>query len=193
MRELKISRHADPAFVDAFRSLARRLRREAKASVRAPITMYLAGGAAVHFYTGARMTDDIDAVFDRKLLVPTDMAVIFRGAEGKARSLHVDASYNESFTLMHEDAHDDALRLVLDGIEGVEVRVLQPVDLAVSKLARFSEIDRGDIRQLGQAGLVNGKKLRARAEDAMQGYVGDHDRIRTSLRLACSDLENIAR
>src|SRR3989304_2955132 len=112
----------------------------------------------MHFYTGARMTDDIDAVFDRKVLVPADMAVVFRDAEGKARSLHVDASYNESFTLIHENAHDDALRLVLDGIDGVEVRVLQPVDLAVSKLARFSEIDRGDIRQLGQAGLLSGEK-----------------------------------
>ncbi len=160
MRELKISRRADPAYVEAFSTLIQRLLRSANAGSKEPITMYVAGGAAMHFYTGARMTDDVDAVFDRKLLVPADLAVIYRDAEGKARSVYFDVNYNETYALLHEDAHQDAVRLPLKRIQGVRIFVLQPVDLAVSKLARFSEIDREDILQLARNRLVTAQALR---------------------------------
>ena len=189
MRELKISKRADRAYVEAFRTLATRLVRSAKATAKAPITMYLAGGAAMHFYTGARMTDDIDAVFDRKILVPADSTVIYRDAQGTARSVYFDVNYNESYALLHEDAHDDALRLVLDGIDGVQVFVLQPVDLAVSKLARFSEIDRGDILQLAKDHLITAAAMRDRAEEALPGYVGNLVPLQTSIMLVCRDIE----
>jgi hypothetical protein len=193
MRELVISRRADPAYVEAFKSLIRRLARSAKASPKEPIDMYLAGGAAVHFYTGARMTDDVDAVFSKKLLVPSDLAAIYRDSEGKARSVYFDASYNESYALLHEDAHRDALRLGLEGIVGVRIHVLQPVDLAISKLARFSEIDRNDILRLAGDGLITSKALRRRAESALPGYIGNADAVRASLDLACRDIESLER
>lgn len=186
--ELTISERADAGYVAAFRTLVTRVAHSAKATAQAPITMFLAGGAAMHFYTGARMTDDIDAVFDRKILVPADATVIYRDAQGKARSVYFDMNYNESDALLHEDAHDDAWRLLLDGIDSVRVRVLQPVDLALSKLARFSEIDRGDIVQLAQAGLVNSAALRQRAEDALPGYVGNVQSVQTSIMTACRDI-----
>lgn len=191
MRELSISKRADPAYVEAFRSLARRLARAAGATSAQPISMYLAGGAAMHFHTGARMTDDIDAVFDRRILIPAATVVVYRDAAGKARTVHFDANYNESFALMHEDAHDDAWRLVLYGVRAVRVFVLQPVDLAVSKLARFSEIDRGDIMQLARDGLVTAAALRARADEALPGYVGNLSAVQTSITRACRDIESL--
>jgi hypothetical protein len=192
MRELTLSKRADPAYVAAFRTLALRVARSASATSKAPITMFLAGGAAMHFYTGARMTDDIDAVFDRKILVPADATVIYRDAQGKARSVYFDMNYNESYALLHEDAHDDAWRLVLDGMDAVRVLVLQPVDLAISKLARFSEIDRGDILQLAKDGLITTAALRQRAEEALPGYVGNLAPLQTSIMLACRDIDGLA-
>lgn len=189
MRDLVISGRADPAFVGAFRSLIQRLVRSVKASAKEPIEMYLAGGVAVHLYTGARMTDDVDAAFNRKLLVPSDLAVIYRDSAGHARSVYFDATYNESYALLHEDAHRDSLRLRLDGIKGARICVLQPVDLAVSKLARFGEIDRKDIRQLAEAGLITAGELRKRAAAALPAYVGNPDSVRASLDLACRDIE----
>jgi hypothetical protein len=192
-RQLTISKRADPAYVAAFRTLALRVARAAKATAQAPLTMFLAGGSAMHFYTGARMTDDVDAVFDRKILIPADATVIYRDATGKARSVYFDANYNESFALLHEDAHDDAWPLLLYGLDAVHVLVLQPVDLAVSKLARFSEIDRGDILQLAKDGLISAKLLRQRAEDALPGYVGYVKSVETSIMLACRDIEALNR
>ncbi len=189
MRELTISPRADPAYVEAFRTLSQRLARSANASAAEPITMVLAGGAAMHFYTGARMTDDIDAVFDRRILAPADATVIYRDAQGRARSVYFDVNYNESYALMHAEAHDDAWHLPMPGIDGVRVLVLQPVDLAVSKLARFSEIDRSDILQLAKDKLITAAALRQRAEDALPGYVGSVLPVQTSIMLACRDIE----
>ena len=123
MRELRISKRADPAYVEAFRTLVWRLLRSAGS--KEPIAMYLAGGAAMHLYTGARMTDDVDAVFNRKLLLPADLVVIYRDAEGKARSVFFDVNYNETYALLHEDAHQDAVRLPLKGIRGARIFVRQ--------------------------------------------------------------------
>ncbi len=192
MRDLTISKRADTAYVEAFRTLALRVARSAKATAQAPITMFLAGGAAMHFYTGARMTDDVDAVFDQKILVPADSTVIFRDTQGKARSVYFDMNYNESYALLHEDAHNDAWRLTLGGMDAVRVLVLQPVDLAISKLSRFSEIDRGDIVQLAKDGLITATALRQRAEEALPGYVGNLVPLRTSITLACRDIEALA-
>jgi hypothetical protein len=193
MRELVISNRADPAYVEAFKSLVQRLVRSARVKPDEPIEMYLAGGAAIHFYTGARMTDDVDAAFNKKLLVPSDLAVIYRDSEGKARSVYFDANYNESYSLLHEDAHQDAVPLRLEGVEGVRILVLQPVDLAISKLARFGEIDRQDILRLAKEGLISANELRKRAEAALPAYIGNPDSIRTSLDLACRDIEALER
>ncbi len=193
MRELVISERADPAYVEAFKSLVQRLVRSAKVNPKEPIDMYIAGGAAMHFYTGARMTDDVDAVFNKKLLVPPDLSVIYRDSEGKPRSVYFDANYNESYALLHEDAHQDAARLQLEGIEGARIFVLQPVDLAISKLARFAEIDRKDILRLAEDRLITAKELRKRAEAALPAYVGNPDSVRASIDLACREIRAIER
>lgn len=191
MRALKVSKRADPAYVQAFSSLIQRLVQSAGASANAPLTLYLAGGAALHFYTGARMTDDVDAAFDRKVLIPPDLVVIYRDSEGNARSVYFDVNYNEAYALLHQDAHQDAMQLKLKGVEGARILVLQPVDLAVSKLARFADIDRKDIQRLAADGLITADQLRKRAEEAVPDYVGNPGPVRTSIDIACRDIERL--
>lgn len=189
MPDLAISKRADPAYIAAFRNLIKRLLSATRSTSKEPIKMYLAGGAAMHFYTGYRISDDIDAVFSGKLLIPSDLTVIYRDSEGGVRTVFFDATYNETFALLHEDAHVDAWYLPLDGIEGAQVFVLQPVDLAVSKLGRFAEIDRKDILQLASEGLITPQALRQRAEAALPGYVGNPTPVHTSIDIACRDIE----
>ena len=52
--------------------------------------------------------------------------------------------------------------LELDGVESgtLEVRLLSPLDLAVSKIGRFGERDRGDIAALAENGLIRAEDLR---------------------------------
>lgn len=190
MREVNISKRADPAYLEAFRGLVKKLIGSAKVGAREPISMVLAGGAAMHFYTGIRISDGVDAVFNKKLLLSPDASVIYRDSKGETRTVFFDPTYNEAFALMHENAHSDARRLPLDGLEGVNVFVLTPVDLAVSKLSRFAQIDREDILALAKAGLITSKELRQRAEAALPGYVGDPTSICNSIGIACRDIES---
>lgn len=152
-----------------------------------PVRMHVAGGAALHLMTGERISDDIDAVFSRRLLLGDDVEVSYRDADGQARLLYLDRNYNDTLGLLHEEAYSDSKPVAIPGIDEkkIEVRALAPVDLAVTKLSRFSEQDREDIELLAREGLIDAKKLRARAEEALGGYVGDLGSVRNAIELAC--------
>ncbi len=190
----------DPAarkeYVAAFREVVSRIAAPLAGAPKRqlPVRMYVAGGAAMHFYTGERISEDVDAVFSHRFALPENLEVSYRDADGAARLLYFDRQYNDTFGLLHEAAHDDSVPLAIDGIDPAvfEVRLLAPVDLAVSKIARLSDQDRGDIAALARRGLVTTRALRRRAEEAMGGYVGDLDRLRTSIDIACRIAEDAA-
>lgn len=184
------TRQAAPAYLEAFREIVSRIERPLKASgakLTEPVKMYVAGGAALHFYTGARISEDIDATFSRKVLLPQDLEVTYRDVDGTTRLLYFDRQYNDTFGLLHENAHNDSLPLSLGGVDPavVDVRFLSPLDLAVSKLGRFEAGDQQDIRSLAKAGLFDVRKFRERANEALMGYVGPSDRLKLSIELAC--------
>jgi Nucleotidyltransferase of unknown function (DUF6036) len=160
-----------------------------------PIKMYVAGGAALHLYTGERISLDIDAAFSHRIALPENLEVAYRDADGVARLLYVDRNFNDSVALMHEDARDDSQRLDIDGIDPkvLEVRLLAPLDLAVSKLGRFSSQDRDDIASLAKRKLIESKKLRQRAEECLAGYVGDTARVQGAIDIACRVVTDIER
>jgi hypothetical protein len=188
-------RHVRPEFLAAFRELAGRIASTlTQVSKRAlPIKMYVAGGAALHLYTGERLSNDIDASFSHRIALPDDLEVSYVGPDGNAQLLFFDRQCNDTLGLLHEDAYDDSLPLQLDGIDAavLDVRLLSPLDLAVSKLGRFSEQDRNDIVALAKLKLVESGRLCARAQSALAGYVGDIDRVQGSIEIACRILEDL--
>lgn len=152
-----------------------------------PIRMYIAGGTALHYYTGARVSKDVDAAFSRRIALPADLDVAYRDEDGAAALLYFDRNYNDTLALLHEDAYADAQPLALPGVDAgvLDVRLLSPLDLAVSKLSRFASQDRDDIASLARHGLIDAGQLRQRAEEALGGYIGDLARLRTSIDIAC--------
>lgn len=172
-------------YVAAFVELASRIASALKdvAPRALPIRMYVAGGAALHFHTGERVSVDVNAVFSRRIALPDRLDVAYRDEDGAARLLYFDRQYNDTLGLMHEDAHIDSLPLTLPGIDPriLDVRILTPLDLAVSKLGRFSEQDREDIAALARRRLIDAKSLESRATEALGGYVGDMTRLRGSI------------
>jgi len=187
------SKASDPAFIKALSEIAARIAGPLAEidPKRLPIHMYLAGGAAVHYYTGARPTGDVDAVFSARVLLPEDLDVNYIDAQGQHRLLYFDRQYNDTLALMHEDAQEDSLSLTILGVDPrvLDVRALSPVDLAVSKIGRFEDRDRSDIEALARAKLITARTVRRRANKALGSYVGNTDRIRTSIDLACRLIE----
>src|SRR5689334_9141995 len=109
------SKNADPAFLQALTEIAARIAIAFAAAdrKRLPVRMYLAGGAAVHYYTGARTTEDVDAVFSTRVLLPQDLEVYYINAQGEPRLLYFDRQYNDALGLLHEDARQDSIPLTI--------------------------------------------------------------------------------
>jgi hypothetical protein len=181
-------RNARPEYVAAFRELIGRLESSLAGLPKGilPIQMYVAGGAALHLLTGERVSRDIDATFSHRIALPENLEVAYRDADGAARLLYFDRQYNDTLGLLHDDVRDDSLPVVLQGVDSrvLEVRLLCPLDLAVSKIGRFSSQDRDDIAALARHKLVTSAALRRRADEALRGYVGDTNRIQGAIELA---------
>jgi Nucleotidyltransferase of unknown function (DUF6036) len=190
-------RRASREYLQAFAEIVQKIAAQLAGIDRKllPVRLYVAGGAALHLRTGARISEDIDAVFSRRVVLKDDLQVAYKGPDGRARLLYLDRNYNDTLGLMHEDAYDDSERLELPGTDPaiLEVRVLAPIDLAVSKLSRFGDTDREDIEILAREKLIDARGLRSRAEEALKGYVGDLDAVRTSIELASNLVDAVQR
>ena len=105
--------------------------------------------------------------------------------------MYLDRNYNDTLGLLHENAYRDSRPVNIPGIDRqlIDVRVLAPVDLAVTKLSRFTDQDRQDIELLAQRQLINSTAVRKRAEEALGGYVGDVAPVRGSIDVACRLIE----
>lgn len=186
--------NADPRYFEAFGKLMKKIEVAVSRPRGKPVRIFVAGGAALHLYTGARYSRDVDAsIALQRVALPDDLQVVYEGPDGLPKTLYYDTSYNESFALLHEDVHGDSISIRVPGVDPkhLDVRLFSPVDLAVSKLSRFEAHDQEDILALGRAGLVDATSLRKRAEEALPGYVGAVGRLRTSLEIACRKLEKM--
>jgi hypothetical protein len=184
-----------PEYVAAFTELVQRIAAPLRELPRRslPIKMYVAGGAATYFYTGARVSRDVDATFSRRIALPNDLEVTYRDSDGAPRLLYFDRQYNDTFALIHEDAYSDSAPLALKLMDAsvLDVRLLSALDLAVSKISRLSSQDRDDITALGSRGLIKSEALRRRSEEALKNYVGNLDTLRGGIDFACRIVRGI--
>lgn len=171
--------HTDTALARGLRELLRSLSH--RLALRSPLRVYLAGGMAVHLYSATRVTTDVDAEFGSRIFVPQDLVVDVTLEDGTPATVHFDTNYNASFALMHEDYLHDALPLDM-GIDNIQLYVLSPLDLAVSKVARFADNDKEDIAELVRLGLVRADDLEKRALAAVGGFVGGQALLLLNLR-----------
>ena len=176
---MKPTFHTHTALAEGVRALFRQL--EQRLSLRQPLNAYLAGGVAVHLYTASRISTDVDAEFGSRVFLPNDLMVDITLEDGTQQVVYLDTNYNSSFALMHEDYLDDAVPIDL-GLENIRVHVLSPVDLAVSKIARFADNDKDDIASLVRLGLTTADEIEQRANSALGAYVGGQDMVRLNLR-----------
>ena len=173
--------HTRTALAEGLRELFKQL--EERLSLRSPVNVYLAGGMAVHLYTASRVTTDVDAEFGGRVYLPNDLMVEVTLEDGTQQVVYLDTNYNSTFALMHEDYLDDSIPVDL-GMDQIRVHVLSPVDLAVSKIARFADNDKDDIAALVRLGLTSADEIEHRATSALAGYVGGQAMLKLNLRNA---------
>jgi hypothetical protein len=125
--------------------------------------------------------------FSRRIALPDNLDVSYRDADGAARLLYLDRNCSDTLALIHEHAYRDSEPLALPGLRSdvLDVRLLTPTDLAVSKIGRLTSQDREDIAALARHGLVHSASLRTRAEGAIANFVGNTARLRGNIETAC--------
>src|SRR5688572_5404553 len=195
MSPRRVEIKADPAYWQAFAELMSRIEAGLGDYKGPAVPVYVAGGAATHLYTGSRLSADVDATLGRRLLLPDDLQVMYKTGDGKNRTLYFDRQYNDTLGLMHEDAQSDSVSIEVPGVnrKRLDVRLLAPVDLAVSKLGRFADPDQNDIKALARAGLLESGQLRKRAVEALTAYIGRVNDVRISVDQACRMVDEIVR
>ena len=181
-----------PEFLDAIHRLVAKIEASLP-TMDEPVKMYVAGGTAVHYYTSYRVSEDVDATFSKRLLLPNEVEIAWKAEDGKPRLLYLDKQYNDTFALMHEHYAVDSIPCaeLNTGKRKIVVHFLSPVDLVVSKLSRYESVDQEDIRALAASRLVDASSVRTRAEEALGGYVGNQTRIRNSINLACKLIDEV--
>lgn len=156
------------------------------------VVAHIAGGIAVNYYTAARASDDMDIQWSHRVLIPIDKrAFITEDPEGNPLQVSVDTGFSESIGLFHPDWKEDALPII--EFPNLNVKVITPVDLVVSKIGRFIERDRDDIRMLALHDPFTLDDVAQRAEEALDYYVGDLNYVRTSIQLALEIIREVRR
>ncbi len=171
--------HTQTALAQGLRDLFKQL--EERLSLSSPLKVYLAGGMAVHLYTADRVTTDVDAEFGSRIFIPNDLIIDVTLEDGAREVIYFDTNYNSTFALMHEDYTDDAIPVDM-GMAYIRLYVLSPLDLAVSKIARFADNDKDDIAALVRLGLTNADEIEQRATSALVGYIGGQAMLKLNLQ-----------
>jgi hypothetical protein len=85
-------RRASREYLQAFAEIVQKITAQLAGIDRKllPVRLYVAGGAALHLRTGARISEDIDAVFSRRVVLKDDLQVAYKGPDGRARLLYLD-------------------------------------------------------------------------------------------------------
>ena len=166
----------DQGYVEAVARLFKRIESllEGVEPAKLPLRVYIAGGAAAYFHAGVRTTRDVDATLSLRLHLPTDLEEAYVDRDGNPASVYLDGNYNDTLGPLHESAFRDSTPWTIAGINPalVDVRVLAPMDLAISKLGRFSDLDKEDIVAMAAAGLIDADVFEKRAKEALDYYVG---------------------
>jgi hypothetical protein len=98
-----------------------------------PVRAYLTGGAAIHFYSNKRVSDDIDLIIQSVVNIPSDLFVVWQNEEGLLEEVHYDHTYNASLGLLQED-YEDRAEYLLSIDDKFETYLFSPEDLIISKL-----------------------------------------------------------
>ncbi|WP_394752575.1 DUF6036 family nucleotidyltransferase [Crenothrix sp.] len=164
-----------------------------------PVKMILAGGMAMNYYCGTRYTEDVDAVFSRKILLPyEDLLVNYIREDGSEGFIYFDTNYTPTLSLMHENYEEDIVLYSEAQIEGapishndsvIQLYCLAPIDLALSKIARFSEQDVEDILELARRHYFSADELKAKGLEALGYYIGNIQSVENGIHLICEKIK----
>ena len=155
------------------------------------LKVFIFGGTAVHLLTQSRGSADVDAetvastALDmNEVRAVLEVPELYEDESGRELQIIIDQNYSNTLGPLHEDYRERAIPIYGFAEDSpLQLLIAAPVDLAISKLGRFSEIDRQDIELLLRLGKINAQEFFQLAEDAIEFSVsGSKGITRCNLR-----------
>lgn len=135
-------------------------------NMSSPVKAYITGGSAVHFYTGSRVSDDVDLILSHSVRIPQDLSVVWLDENQTIHQVSYDYNYNPTLGLLHEDFEDRAkLIKIIDN--KFEIYLLSPIDLIITKISRYASNDEDDIENIIESCDIDKKLLEELALDTI--------------------------
>lgn len=150
-----------------------------------PLKITLVGGAAIWFYCENNNYNEVNAIFSQKILLPQISIPLYNNKE-----LTWGVQYSNSIRLLHDYAEDDTI-FIANIKNKINLSILNPIDLAVTKIDRYSEDDKNDIINLSKKGLIEDSILERRVKEALSYYVGNTRILNANLKFALESIKQI--
>ena len=161
------------------------------------LRVYVFGGCALHILTNARGSADVDAelIAAERLLIEEIKAVYLAPedfeADGEELSVVFDQTFNNALCPLHEKFETRAIPLIGQESSPLQVFIAHPIDLAISKLGRFTDRDHEDITTLIEAGTIELGEFDRIAREAIDYYPCDKGTVSSYLRLILDEAGKI--
>ncbi|MFW1954676.1 DUF6036 family nucleotidyltransferase [Acinetobacter guillouiae] len=164
------------AILKLFQELENYISKNHKNLPNGAVKAFIFGGCAFHIHTNARGSNDIDAEIQAiQQLKKHDIVLFLENNDVEylddnnlETNLEFDRSFNTSLASVDPDYPERAIPLVANSI--VEVYLVSGLDLAISKLARLSDRDIEDIKELYLNGKFSLEAFKKSANNAEMYY-----------------------
>ena len=164
------------AILKLFQELENYILKNHKNLPNGAVKAFIFGGCAFHIHTNARGSNDIDAEIQAiQQLKKHDIVLFLENNDVEylddnnlETNLEFDRSFNTSLASVDPDYPERAIPLVANSI--VEVYLVSGLDLAISKLARLSDRDIEDIKELYLNGKFSLEAFKKSANNAEMYY-----------------------
>lgn len=151
------------------------------------------GGAAVHMYTAYRPSSDVDTEFlieqsnfsAREVMMLAEQLppIDYLDTNNQDRMIEYDTNFRPVFAPLHHGYIDRLRPLWPSDFKVLSVCLPSPLDLAITKLGRFSQVDQEDILALLALPGADIDQFAKSAEEACREYpAGNPQRLLLSLR-----------
>ncbi len=149
------------------------------------VRFVMTGGAAMAVYSLTRSSSDIEGIFSHRMLLP-DILIPYVDESGKKQTLSWDRNYSPTLGLLHPEYETNLVFVAESSDRKIRVMILDPLDLAVTKIARYADNDRADIQELFEIGHLRPDQMEQRTLEALDYYIGDMRQITENLDSALS-------
>lgn len=160
------------------------------------VKVYIFGGCAVHMYTNARGSNDLDVEVEatekldiHSLAVELDTVYFTDPVDGLSQ-LDLDDTFQIGITpVVFPDYKHRAIPLN-EGKQKLHIYLVSPLDIVVSKLSRCATDDIKDIVEIYKRGSFTLDEFKDAAEEALD-YTATPDSLQVNIDYVILKLENV--